>query len=188
MLHVLAVREVDRRINAGEDIPQWMSYLARDNKKERNLAKKVYSKNLQRHLTPAESLLLPHLLDLGFKSQTPIQFKDDNFCIPDFCHHKLKLVVEADGGHHYKQKQKDYDLLRDDRLQEEKNITVIRFSNQDIINNLDLVLTTIKHEVYIRSIKLENRLAHIGKDTKGGGLLSPPGNYSQKANKTRVSL
>lgn len=53
--------------------------------------------------------------------------------IVDFWCPKLKLVVEIDGPSH--EEQKDYDEHRALVMEQELEITTVRFSNFDVINN-----------------------------------------------------
>jgi leucyl-tRNA synthetase len=52
----------------------------------------------------------------------------------------LKLIVEIDGGIH--ETQKDYDQFRD-RIISRNDIKVIRFTNEVVINNFDVVINRI---------------------------------------------
>lgn len=59
-------------------------------------------------------------------------------CIADFsCPHK-KLIVEVDGDTH----DSDADLKRDERLKE-LGFRTVRFSNADVMHNMDGVLTAL---------------------------------------------
>ena len=66
------------------------------------------------------------------------------------------LVIELDGGQHYTEEGKASDVLRDDKLRD-MGLFVMRFSNLDVLNNMDGVITTI-HQY------LKTKLA--GKETK----------------------
>ena len=85
---------------------------------------------LRKNLTQAESLLWKRLrnnqLGVRFKSQHPI-----DIFIADFYCHKLKLVIEIDGGMHLAQKEHD-----DGRTSEMEymGIKVIRFTNEEVEN------------------------------------------------------
>ena len=74
---------------------------------------------------------------MRFRRQHPI-----NKYIADFYCHPIRLVVEVDGGIHGLKEQKDYDIGREEDLNE-LGIKVIRFSNNDIENNLSGVLSGI---------------------------------------------
>jgi very-short-patch-repair endonuclease len=60
--------------------------------------------------------------------------------IVDFYCHQAALVVEVDGGVHLEQQ--DYDHNRDEFLQNQ-GLRVLRFTNHEVSQNLDGVLTAI---------------------------------------------
>jgi len=65
------------------------------------------------------------------------------FYIPDFYCHKAKLVIEADGPIHLLKK--DYNKNRDEVLTA-LELTILRFDNEQILNDTQAVLNTIaKH-------------------------------------------
>ncbi len=64
-----------------------------------------------------------------------------NGFIADFYCNQIRLVVEIDGGIH--ETQKDYDHLRE-RLINACGIKVIRFSNEEVINNSSRVLSKLE--------------------------------------------
>jgi very-short-patch-repair endonuclease len=98
------------------------------------------AKELRKNETEAEKILWEKLnrnqiLGLQFRRQHPI----DRF-IADFYCAKIKLVVEVDGSIHELPENLDYDIGRSE-IMNDFGITVIRFSNEQIINEID---TTIK--------------------------------------------
>ena len=101
---------------------------------------KHQAKILRRQMTPAEQKLWQHLRNrrlfgLKFRRQHP-------FCrfILDFFCHKHLLVVEVDGGIH--EFQSAHDEMRTEWLQQQ-GYRVVRFKNEDVISNIDGVLTKI---------------------------------------------
>jgi len=56
------------------------------------------------------------------------------------------LIVEVDGKIHEKKEQKEKDLIREEQLIE-SGFKVIRFSNDEVINNIENVLKKIKKEL-----------------------------------------
>jgi len=60
--------------------------------------------------------------------------------ITDFASHKQKIVIELDGGQHGQQEERD--LARTKFLQSE-GYRVLRFWNNDVLNNIDGVLEMI---------------------------------------------
>jgi very-short-patch-repair endonuclease len=62
--------------------------------------------------------------------------------IADFYCHKLKLVLEVDGGEHYSERKAQYDRNRD-KYFESLGLNVMRFSNLEVLKNMDSVLEQI---------------------------------------------
>ena len=60
--------------------------------------------------------------------------------VADFYCHKCGLVIEVDGTVH--ENQKEYDIARDTLL-EGRKLRIIRFSNYEVFDNLDAVLSKI---------------------------------------------
>ncbi|MCF8226612.1 MAG: endonuclease domain-containing protein, partial [Bacteroidales bacterium] len=60
----------------------------------------------------------------------------------DFYCHELKLVIELDGEHHNSGIQKERDENRKAEL-ERFGIRELRYSNDEVINNLETVLSSI---------------------------------------------
>ena len=95
---------------------------------------------LRRNMTKAEKLLWKRLrknqLGVRFKAQHPIE----RF-IADFYCHSARLVVELDGDiHNY---QKEYDIGREGEM-EKYEITVIRFKNHEVFEDIDKVVEKIQ--------------------------------------------
>ena len=63
--------------------------------------------------------------------------------IADFANHKLRLIVEIDGGQHASQ---SADEQRTQRLAAE-GYRVLRFWNNEVLSNLDGVLTAIQSAI-----------------------------------------
>jgi hypothetical protein len=73
-----------------------------------------------------------------FRRQHPI----GNF-IADFYCHALKLIVEVDGEVHNSLESKEYDTQRTSELQD-LGVKVIRFTNEEIEQNIEMVIAKIK--------------------------------------------
>jgi very-short-patch-repair endonuclease len=65
------------------------------------------------------------------------------YYIADFYCPEERLVIELDGNHHFTSEGIERDKYRDNHLNEMK-ITVLRFENTRVINNLTAVLKEIK--------------------------------------------
>ncbi len=77
-------------------------------------------------------------LGFQFRRQHPIYGY-----IPDFVCLKKRLVVEIDGGYHYIGDQPISDEERTKYLNQ-YGFEVIRFTNEEVLSNIDNVLTEIK--------------------------------------------
>ncbi len=92
-----------------------------------------------------------------FRRQHPIE----NYII-DFICLDVWLVIEIDGGYHNKPEQKNADEIRDTRLKE-LGFTILRFTNEEIIGNLDNALKTIQDKAdEIKQSAAEKRAAVRG--------------------------
>jgi very-short-patch-repair endonuclease len=109
-----------------------------------------FCRELRQRETPAEKVLWEHLrnrklFDRKFLRQYPIcvtyAFDRKLYYIPDFYCHKAKLVIEADGPIHLLKK--DYDKNRDEVLRS-LGLIILRFDNNQILNDLQAALKTIR--------------------------------------------
>jgi very-short-patch-repair endonuclease len=100
------------------------------------------AKQLRRAMTRAETLLWRHLkanrlAGLGFRRQSPM----GNY-IADFVAHSCKLVVEVDGESHDFEERIRHDTRRDDWFAS-RGYRVLRFTNDDVLKNLEGVVVAI---------------------------------------------
>jgi very-short-patch-repair endonuclease len=100
------------------------------------------ARQLRRAMTRAETLLWRHLkanrlAGLGFRRQSPM----GNY-IADFVAHACKLVVEVDGESHDFEERIRHDARRDAWFAS-RGYRVLRFTNDDVINNLEGVVIAI---------------------------------------------
>jgi very-short-patch-repair endonuclease len=98
------------------------------------------AKALRRDMTEAESRLWKHLRahlmgDVHFRRQHAI----GNYIV-DFCAPRRKLIIELDGSQHLEQE--EYDEERSEFLKS-KGYKILRFWNNDVMNNVDSVLSVI---------------------------------------------
>jgi very-short-patch-repair endonuclease len=103
---------------------------------------RTHARALRRDSTRAEQVIwravrAHRLNDVGFRRQTPI-----GPYIVDFVSHSAKLVVELDGGQHFDTAHERRDARRDGFLRS-KGFRVLRFSNHDVLTNLEGVWTVI---------------------------------------------
>lgn len=105
-------------------------------------AQREFAKRLRNNLTDCERLLWRHLRNRqlsGFKFRRQHPFPP---YVLDFYCAELMLVVELDGGQHYDDIGLEKDRLRTDYL-ERLGLEVLRFSNLDVLQNLEGVLAEI---------------------------------------------
>jgi len=102
-----------------------------------------FSKVLRKTQTDAEEIIWQSLRNrniLGFKFRR--QHPLDKY-IADFYCHEAKLIIEIDGGIHNQIDNKEYDKYRSYEL-EELGIEVLRFTNEEVNKNLQMVLNVIR--------------------------------------------
>jgi len=94
--------------------------------------------------TPAEKILWEHLKGKSFEGY---KFRREHIIdeyIADFVCLEKSLIVEVDGGYHNDPKTKENDEFRSKFLNEKFGFNVIRFTNEEIIGDLDSVLKNIE--------------------------------------------
>lgn len=121
------------------------------------------ARELRKEMTPAEKKLWQALrgnqLDgLYFRRQHAI-----GSYIVDFISVHKKLIIEVDGASHLDQE--EYDKERTRWLEEEKGYHVIRFTNTEILRNINEVLEAIRNAV---------KSSHLPSVASGGETSSPP--------------
>ena len=73
------------------------------------------------------------------------QYSIMGFVVDFYCPEK-RLAIEVDGGYHRKKNQLDCDQARQ-KLLETLNICFLRFSNDEVFNDLDLVTQKIRDQI-----------------------------------------
>ena len=101
------------------------------------------AKKLRKNQTEAEKelwseLRREQLKGIKFRRQQPI-----GGYIVDFVTFELNLVIEVDGGQHHENKE---DEVRDEWLEDE-GFTVLRFWNNEVLDNIDGVLKEIRGKI-----------------------------------------
>jgi very-short-patch-repair endonuclease len=106
---------------------------------------------LRKNPTRAEELLWEYIRDkqLGkkFLRQKPIIIILNNhkrFIVADFYCREARLIIELDGSIH--EQYKDYDNSRDE-IAERYGYRVIRFTNDEVINNIHNVVMKINNVI-----------------------------------------
>lgn len=104
------------------------------------------ARNLRKDMTPSEKLLWSFLKDrklsgYKFRRQQPLE----GFILDFYCD-VAKLGIEVDGSIHSLKEISEYDEQRTQFLNE-FGIQIIRFSNEEVLNNTDQVLKDIKNKI-----------------------------------------
>jgi very-short-patch-repair endonuclease len=107
------------------------------------------AKHLRKKSTPTEKLLWERLRrnnisGVKFRRQHPI-----GFYIADFYCHELQLVIEIDGPIHNTAQHKEYDFNRDAEM-ERMGVQILRFTNNEVKNQIDKVMNKIRQEIKSR--------------------------------------
>ncbi|MBP5526990.1 MAG: endonuclease domain-containing protein [Bacteroidales bacterium] len=107
---------------------------------------KDYAKENRKNMTEAERVLWNALRDklsgIRFRRQHPIgDYIVDFICLPK------RLVIEVDGGYHSEPRQQDDDEVRTANLNN-WGYRVIRFSNEEVLFDLNKVIEKIVKQLY----------------------------------------
>jgi len=106
-------------------------------------ATKAQAAELRKNMSYAEKVLWQQLRNrklnnLKFRRQHPV----DIFILDFYCHER-RLAIEVDGGIHKSTEQKEWDDNRTFVLNE-FGIHVLRFTNEEVIDSVQEVLSVIK--------------------------------------------
>lgn len=114
-----------------------------------------HARELRKKQTKPEELLWQllrnrQLSNLKFRRQHPLKV---NFILDFYCA-EAKLGIEVDGGYHKNADQQEYDKLRTEIISQ-YGIRIIRFTNEEILNDTQHVLDTIIQEATHPLSKME---------------------------------
>ena len=105
-----------------------------------------FSRDMRRLPTKAEKVLWKQLrydrLGVRFRRQFPI-----GGCILDFYCPSIMLGIEVDGEIHDKDDQKILDQERQQYLEKEQRLKIVRFTNHEVITDINNVITRIKQSI-----------------------------------------
>lgn len=105
---------------------------------------------LRREPTPAEAQLWKYLRSRTLHgTHFRRQYAIDKYIV-DFCAPRTKLIIEVDGSQHVDQR--EYDLERTEFLKS-KGYRVLRFWNNDILNNIQGVMSVILQAIPNKQIR-----------------------------------
>lgn len=132
---------------------------------------KEFSRDMRKNSTKAENLLWQKIRNgqLGFKFRR--QHQIDNKYIADFICLEKRLIIELDGGQHNdRPKDKDRTLYL-----ENNNFKVIRFWDNEILQNIDGCL-----EILLKEISLLNNPSPCPSPARGEGISATYSNSLQQ--------
>ena len=125
------------------------------------------AEELRARMTPAEEILWNVIKinewHVKFRRQHPLWKY-----IADFYCHKVKLVIELDGGYHENREVKIYNAAREDKIKQ-FGITVLRFKNEEVINNIQTVLNKIGETINLLKSNVKEKLGSLNNSPLGDG-------------------
>ena len=106
-------------------------------------AEKEKRRDLRNNLTEAEKIVWNKIRSKQINGKKFRRQVSIGSYVVDFYCSELKLIVEIDGGIHETADAKEYVNYRDTYMQS-LGLTVIRYKNDDIFNNIDTVIENIE--------------------------------------------
>ena len=106
---------------------------------------KEYARKMRREPTDAEKILW-HVLS---EDRLGVRFRRQHVigdCIVDFACLAKSLVIEVDGDYHHTEQQEREDAIRTEWL-EQQGFQVVRFTNNEVLNNIDYVIKEIRRYI-----------------------------------------
>jgi imidazole glycerol-phosphate synthase subunit HisF len=117
-----------------------------------------YAEKLRANMTAEENMIWERCcrkqLGVRIRRQHPIWKY-----IADFYCHELKLVIEIDGGIHLNRENREWDITREVTLNE-FGIDIIRFTNEEVLNNIEIVMQRRKERILrlkLKKIQMQNQ-------------------------------
>jgi very-short-patch-repair endonuclease len=107
---------------------------------------KQLSRQLRENMTDAERHLWSKIRMKQLKGYQLYRQKPIGDYIVDFFCPRAKLVVEIDGSQHLVGETIQYDRIRDDYLSSH-GLRVLRFTNSDVMRNIEGVIESIEEEI-----------------------------------------
>lgn len=107
-----------------------------------NAKLKRLSQKLRREMTEAEKCFWSRLRGRQLKGFQVYRQRIIGNYIVDFYLPKAKLIIEVDGGQHYTDEGLKKDIDRD-LYMESRGLKVLRFSDTDVLMNIDTVIESI---------------------------------------------
>ena len=107
---------------------------------------KQISRALRKNMTKEEIVLWSKIKGKQIKETQFYRQRPIGNYIADFYCPKEKLIIEVDGNQHYEEESIKKDKIRDEYF-ENLGLKVLRFTNLDILKNLNGVLEKIYEEI-----------------------------------------
>ena len=104
-----------------------------------------FRSELRNNLTEPEKILWQRIRSKQLGTKFRRQHGIGDYIVDFYCPEK-RLVIELDGDSHYNTDTQEHDRKRDDFMRS-LGLQVIRFTNQDIMKNLDAVLEVIHQSI-----------------------------------------
>lgn len=113
---------------------------------DRYLLLKEFAKKNKQYSTEAERIMWEHLCSKQLWVKFNRQYIIGDYIV-DFVCLDRKLIVEVDGGYHSEYEQMEKDEHRTEHL-ERMGFSVLRFSNEAVLTDIEKVLETIRQKLY----------------------------------------
>ena len=107
---------------------------------------KQISRTLRKNMTKEEIILWSRIRRKQIKEAQFYRQKPIGNFIADFYCPKAKLIIEIDGSQHYEKEGIEKDKIRDEYF-ESLGLKVLRFTNLDVLRNLNGVLERIYENI-----------------------------------------
>ncbi len=134
---------------------------------------KEFSQQLKDRATKEEDILWQFLRADKTGYHMRRQHIIDEFIVDFVCLKKM-LTIEIDGGYHNRPEQHDYDVARTKYLNN-LGYTELRFTNEEVINNIDAVVKKIKEKLdSIPDLKKDAQVFPPGEGLGGAAQVFPP--------------
>ena len=103
-------------------------------------------RELRHNMTNAESLLWSQIRNKQIEGQRFLrQYSVEKYVLDFYCPIK-KLAIEVDGVTHSTKEEKENDKIRQEAI-EQLNIRFLRFTNNEVFNDLEKVVMRIKEKI-----------------------------------------
>jgi very-short-patch-repair endonuclease len=104
------------------------------------------SRELRKDSTDAEKMLWSKIRMKQIKGITFFRQRPIGVYIADFYCPRAKMVIEVDGGQHFENKAVEYDKARDEYM-ESIGLKVLRFTNTEVLGNIEGVIEVIEQNL-----------------------------------------